>query len=111
MRKIRWRRQELVIGIFLLVLLAMLLGITVPVALGRLGLVPAAGEGQAAEEPSVREEPVNFAEAYPFEETGVEEDEASFYEKLKTVDAGLKSYVSTVETFCNENVPGRTRVY
>ena len=52
-------------------------------------------------------EPVNLEEAYPFPEEE-EEEEPGFYERLTALNGQLLSYVSAVETYCNENVPGRT---
>lgn len=108
MRKIKWSKEGIVTGLFLLLLGVMLLGILAPLVLRRAGLLTAQTADALPDEPDFKEEPVNFAAAYPFEETDTVEENPSFYEKLKTAEADLKGYVSTVETFCNENVPGRT---
>lgn len=111
MKKMHWSKELLVTGLFLLLLFGMLLGLTVPVALRRIGIGQEAVKSESAagmEQPDEKEEPVNFRERYPFEETAAAEENAGFYKKLKMTEAGLKGIISQVETACNEAVPGRT---
>ncbi|MDY5541929.1 MAG: hypothetical protein SPF60_11010 [Lachnospiraceae bacterium] len=111
MKKTEYKKQKIVIGIFLFFLFVMLIGIVGPMALRRAGLLKAGETSYVQEEPDERQEPVNFAQTYPFEEE-IQESKAaeSFYDRLKSKEASLKGLIRTVETYSDEHVPGRTAI-
>ena len=83
MKKTEYKKQKIVIGIFLFFLFVMLIGIVGPMALRRAGLLKAGETSYVQEEPDERQEPVNFAQTYPCEEE-IQESKAaeSFYDRL-----------------------------
>ena len=111
MKKTEYKKQKIVIGIFLFFLFVMLIGIVGPMALRRAGLLKAGETSYVQEEPDERQEPVNFAQTYPFDEEIQESKPAeSFYDRLKSKEASLKGLIRTVETYSDEHVPGRTAI-